>query len=119
MVQIVGVDASPEMMKLAEENIKDKNFITKRPQDLTEKFDLVYCIYVLQHCPAVEIREVLQRIYFHLKDDGVFIYCSSDYRMSIRFDGQGFFDDRFLGVNLREEIERYFDKVKPLRLNHC
>jgi ADP-heptose:LPS heptosyltransferase/ubiquinone/menaquinone biosynthesis C-methylase UbiE len=113
--EVVGVDASSEMMQKAVDYVGNVNFTTSNPQDLGDKrFDLVYCVYVLQHCPSIEIRDVLYRIYHHLKDDGVFVYCSSDYRMCIRFDGQGFFDDRFLGVNLREEIGRLFEEVSPL-----
>lgn len=117
--QIVGVDASTEMLieakkyvggtEVGQENFG--RFITKKPYELTDdyKFDLVYLIYVLQHIPAIEIREILARIHHHLKNDGIFVYCSSDYRMAIRFDKVGFFDDRFLGVNLQEEIGRFFD----------
>lgn len=114
-VFITGIDASQGMLNQAEKYIADYNFIPLLPFDIgKDKFDLVYCVYVLQHVSAIEIREILSRIYNHLKNDGFFIYCSSNYRMSIRFDGKGFFDDSFLGVNLQEEVERYFDKVKPL-----
>ena len=115
-VEITGVDASQDMLQLATDYISDNRFTAMFPQDIPKdiKFDLIYCIYVLQHVPAIEIREILNRIYDHLSDNGVFIYCSSDYRMAIRFDGQGFFDDRFLGVNLQEEVERKFDKISEL-----
>lgn len=115
LLRIVGLDASEDMLKQAYGYIADERFSPSIPNELkNEQFDLAYCIYVLQHVPAIEIREILSRIYTHLKDDGIFIYCSSDYRMAIRYDGKGFFDDRFLGVNLQEEVERYFDKVGPL-----
>jgi len=114
--KILGVDTSIDMLEQAIQYVNNERFEAKIPTDIPKdkKFDLIYCVYTLQHVPAIEIREILSRIYNHLKDDGFFIYCSSDYRMSIRFDGKGFFDDRFLGVNLQEEIERYFDKVEPL-----
>jgi ADP-heptose:LPS heptosyltransferase/SAM-dependent methyltransferase len=111
---LVGLDASADMLKQAKEYVNDPRFDTILPYQITNQYDLIYCVYVLQHAPAIEIREILQRIYSHLKDDGVFIYCSSDYRMAIRFDGQGFFDDRFLGVDLRAEINRFFEQVEPL-----
>lgn len=112
---VTGVDASSKMMKEAKKYVNNPlRFVTKRPEDLVNKYDLAYCVYVLQHVPAIEIREILARIHYHLKDDGVFIYCSSDYRMAIRYDGQGFFDDRFLGVNLQEEVQRYFKIESPL-----
>jgi len=116
-VLLWGVDASEEMIKLATENVANPLCKFTKPYELLDadtKFDLVYLVYVLQHVPAVEIRDILSRIHYVLKDDGKLIYCSSDYRMAIRFDQGGFFDDRFLGVNLREEISRFFDEVEPL-----
>lgn len=119
-VWVTGIDASGEMLDNAVKYVDNINFQAMLPEHLSfrdkfdKKFDLAYCVYVLQHVPAIEIREILSRIYSHLKDDGFFIYCSSDYRMSIRFDGKGFFDDRFLGVNLQGEVERFFDNVDPL-----
>lgn len=112
-----GVDASPDMIKLAMENKGElTNIRLSDPKNLVDterRFDLAYLVYVLQHIPAIEIREALQRIHYHLKDNGILFYCSSDYRMAIRYDNKGFFDDRFLGVNLQEEISRYFDLVGP------
>ncbi len=111
---LTGLDASPDMLKQAQGYVNDARFEAIRPYEITKQYDLIYCVYVLQHAPAIEIREILTRIYNHLKEDGVFIYCSSDYRMAIRYDGQGFFDDRFLGVDLRAEISRFFEQVEPL-----
>jgi ADP-heptose:LPS heptosyltransferase/SAM-dependent methyltransferase len=113
-VFVTGTDASEEMMREAEGYADSARFCTKLPQLLGQKFDIAYLIYVLQHVPAIEIREVLARIHHHLKDDGIFIYCSSDYRMAIRYDGKGFFDDRFLGVDLRAEVSRFFTLEKTL-----
>jgi len=112
---IVGVDASKEMRDFATKDIDNSDFTAAAPTDLNtpKMFDVAYLVYVLQHIPAIEIREALQRIYFSLKDDGFLFYCSSDYRMAIRFDNGGFADDRFLGVNLQEELSRYFDLVGP------
>ena len=113
--KVVGLDNSSDMLVEANRYVNNPQFETTLPNQLKDKFfDLAYCIYVLQHVPAIEIRTILQRIHHHLKDDGIFIYCSSDYRMAIRYDQAGFFDDRFLGVNLREEISRYFIKVGEL-----
>jgi|WetSurSiteA1Bulk_404760.scaffolds.fasta_scaffold01880_4 ADP-heptose:LPS heptosyltransferase/SAM-dependent methyltransferase len=110
VVNLIGLDASSKMLDLAKDYVGDSRFGITLPNqlDVDLKFDVIYCIYVLQHAPAIEIRDILSRIHYHLKDNGTFIYCSSDYRMAIRFDNQGFFDDRFLGVNLQEEISRFF-----------
>jgi hypothetical protein len=34
--------------------------------------------------------------------------------MAVRWDGYAFFDDRFLGVNIRAEIEKLFEPVGEL-----
>ncbi len=115
-IKLYGVDASQDMLNQAQSYVDCENFITSLPTQIPEdtKFNVIYCVYVLQHVPAIEIREILSRIHFHLEDEGTFVYCSSDYRMAIRHDEPGFFDDRFLGVNLREEISRFFDLQEPL-----
>ncbi len=114
-IEIVGVDASEEMRELARKNVNDAAFAPASPQaiDKEKVYDAAYLVYVLQHVPAIEIREILQRIHYSLKDHACLFYCSSDYRMAIRYDGKGFFDDRFLGVDLQEELSRYFDLVGP------
>lgn len=111
---IDGVDASRDMVDLSVQNVMSRNYRAMLPVEIRGKYALIYCVYVLQHAPAIEIREILNRIYDHLEDDGVFVYCSSDYRMAIRYDGGGFFDDRFLGVDLRAEVEKLFIPVEEL-----
>ena len=118
-VIVHGVDASQQMLNEATKYISNSgHFHPSSPTQINMgqgKADLVYCVYVLQHVPCLEIREILQRIYDNLKTDGAFVYCSSDYRMAINFNGSGFWDDRSTnGVNLQEEIERYFVKVGSL-----
>lgn len=114
-VRLIGTDASESMMRNAKDYVNHHKFSVFKPQDLDEfSFDLVYLVYVLQHVPAIEIRDILSRIHHHLKDDGVFVYCSSDYRMAINFENPGFFDDSFLGVNLQEEVKRLFKIERPL-----
>jgi ADP-heptose:LPS heptosyltransferase/SAM-dependent methyltransferase len=113
-VTVIGLDASSHQLKISKEYVNDSRFIPVLPNDLYQKVDLVYCIYCLQHVPGIEVRDVLARIHTFLKPGGLLIYASSDYRMAIRFDGGGFFDDRFLGVNIREEISRLFQEEGDL-----
>lgn len=113
-VSLTGVDASSKMMEQAYSYVGNSRFHTREPKALEDKYDLAYCVYVLQHVPAIEIREILARIHYHLKDDGVFVYCSSDYRMAITYNNTGFFDDQFLGVNLQDEVKRFFKIERPL-----
>jgi ADP-heptose:LPS heptosyltransferase/SAM-dependent methyltransferase len=113
-VFVDGTDDSSKMLDQAYDYVSDPRFRAVEIDDLEGKYGIVYCIYVLQHVPAVALRETIARIHSLCDQDGYFIYCSSDYRMAIRFDQPGFFDDRFLGVNIRQEIERYFEAVGPL-----
>lgn len=117
-VTVIGLDASSHQLKIAKEYVNDSRFIPVLPQQLKQKVDLVYCIYCLQHVPGIELRDVLSRIHTFLKPGGLLVYASSDYRMAIRFDGGGFFDDRFLGVNIREEISRLFVEAGDLFVNN-
>jgi len=127
-IVVWGTDNSPEMLVQAREYVGPippiettsgafiARFSTVEPQGMaqfSQYFDLCYLVYCLQHMPAIEIRDALQRIWTFLKDDGLLFYCSSENRMAVRFDGGGFFDDRFLGVNLMAEISRFFDYVGP------
>ncbi len=117
-VIVYGVDESQDMLDRAKEYISSDSFIPLTVEqasvDQSMSMDCVYSIYVFQHVPAIHIRSILSAIFLRLKPKGAFIYCSSDYRMAIRFDGKGFFDDRFLGVDLRKEIELFFRKEKNL-----
>ncbi len=111
------IDDSRHMLGLATDNLSShaKHTYFLLPHELEppiiarNQLDVVYCVYVLQHMPAIEIRDAIQRMYYYLKDDGKLFYCSSDYRMCVRYDNDNFYDDRFLGVNLQEELSRFFE----------
>jgi hypothetical protein len=111
---VVGVDASAIQLQHARDYVASDRFTALFPQELEGQFDLIYCLYVLQHIPALDLREAIARIHYRLKANGVFIYCSSDARMAIRWDETGFFDDRFLGVNIRAEVEKLFEPVEDV-----
>lgn len=113
-VKVIGVDDSSDQRRLSKIYVADERYRALPPEQLNESVDLAYCVYVLQHVPAIALREVLHRIHHFLKPQGKLVYCSSDYRMAVRFDHLGFFDDRFLGVNIRGEIERFFEPIGPL-----
>ena len=114
-VGITGVDNSSEMIAQAEAYVGPYKFDAVLPHELdaSKGAELVYLVYCLQHMPAIEIRDALQRIWTCLKDDGLFFFCGSENRMAVRSDGGGFFDDRFLGVDMTAEISRVFDFVGP------
>lgn len=115
ITRLVGVDASEHMLNQARQHVADSRFVACKPGELGKHvFDMAYLVYVLQHVPAISIRNVLARIHYHLKEDGALVYCSSDYRMAIRYDAPQFFDDRILGVDLRAEVSKLFALESPL-----
>lgn len=113
--QILGIEPSLEMRELAMENIEDGNFICVDINECKSYIfaDVVVLVFVLQHVPAIEIRDTITRIYGYLKPGGLLFYCGSDVRMAIRYDCDDFVDDRFLGVNVREELAQQFEVVGP------
>ena len=112
--RLFGVDDSDHQLRLAQDYVADDRFIPCHPSELAGTADMAYCIYVLQHVPAVELREAIARIHAHLRDNAALVYCSSIRRMAIRFDKEGVFDDQFLGVDIIAEITRLFDPVENL-----
>jgi SAM-dependent methyltransferase len=111
---LVGIDESPVQQQHARDYVDSARFTACFPHEVEGSFDLVYCIYVLQHVPALDLRGAIARIHHRLNPDGMFVYCSSETRMAVRWDSFSFFDDRFLGVNVRAEIEKLFEPVGDL-----
>lgn len=112
--EVVGVDASAVQIKHAQEFVQNSRFQAMFPHELEGTFDLVYCVYVLQHVPAIELREAVARMHYRLKPAGHLVHCSSDTRMAVRWDSKSFFDDRFLGVNLFAEVDKFFEPIRDL-----
>lgn len=112
-ITVIGLDASEDELRLAKEYVNDSRFIPTKPEDFKQKVDLIYCVYVLQHVPAIELRHAIERMHYFLKPGGALVYCSSDYRMAIN-QGGGFTDDRHLGVDIRREISRLFREEADL-----
>ena len=107
LVTVIGVDASRDELNLAKQYVNDSRFIPILPEELEQKADLIYSVYVLQHVPAIELRHAIERMHYFLKPEGALVYCSSDYRMAINQHG-GFTDDTHLGVDIRRELSRLF-----------
>jgi SAM-dependent methyltransferase/predicted O-methyltransferase YrrM len=112
--KLIGFDTSPDQLTIAKGYVTQTHFYTTDSIGALPVggIDLAYSVYVLQHIPAIELRDSIRAIHSALKPDGLFIYCGSDYRLAVT--EKGFFDDRFCGVNVREEIERLFDEVGDL-----
>lgn len=74
----VGIDLSPEMIKIARKNCK-KAFLKVESVtdfDFDEKFDVITCNFdMINHLQSFEEwKEVFKRVYNHLKDNGVFVF---------------------------------------------
>lgn len=112
-ITVIGVDASEDELEQARLYVDSNRFIPILPENLRATVDFAYCIYVLQHVPAIELRHAIERMHHHLKPGGLLAYCSSDYRMAINAGG-GFTDDAHLGVNIRREVGRLFAKERDM-----
>jgi SAM-dependent methyltransferase len=111
---VTGVDSSPTQIEHARGYLSDNRFTGSLPHQLEGCFDFGFCIYVLQHVRAIDLRPTLWNIHSHLAPGAVFVHCSSVRRMSVRRDTGFFFDDRFLGVDLEQELEQLFDPIGDL-----
>jgi SAM-dependent methyltransferase len=114
-ITVVGTDTSDVHLNHARNYVADSRFSTCRPKELSSSFDLVYSIYVMQHVRATELQSTVARIHYWLANDGVFIDCSSMQRYALAVEsGWNFVDDRFLGVDVHNEIARLFDPIGEL-----
>jgi len=77
--QVVGVDVSPEMIRMAQEmniDIKNLSFTVNLKKDLSvfpnETFDLVYSSRVLQHLPSSDLaKSYISELLRVVKDSGI------------------------------------------------
>lgn len=112
-IHIIGLDPSNDQRRLASLYVSNERFKVIQPEELCERVDVIYCIYVLQHVPAIELRQAIERMHFYLKPGGKLIYCSSDHRLAISY-GNKFVDDAGLGVYPRIELNRLFQNEEDL-----
>jgi cyclopropane fatty-acyl-phospholipid synthase-like methyltransferase len=113
-IELIGVTDSPQQLNSALAFVNSERFEVLLPHELTRTVDLVYCTSILNHLPAVELRDALHRMHSSLKLGGKIIIFAPDIRRAVRFDKPEFFDDRCLGVNLRNEIQRFFEPKSAL-----
>lgn len=110
-IKIIGVDNSPEMLLIAKNYVLSDRFETMRLEDFLGgdlSFPLGYCVYVLQHVPAIELREIINKI---AKSCRKIMVINSVARMAVQ--GNVFVND---GVNVLNELARvcdHFEAVLP------
>jgi SAM-dependent methyltransferase len=105
MLEIVGVDTSAEMRKLAEEYVGSDRFSTKSPEELgNDKFDFTYCVYVLQHISPEFIDNAIKQV---AESSDNLLLVNSVARMYA--SPQGFVND---GYDVLGEVAKYFGKAE-------
>jgi cyclopropane fatty-acyl-phospholipid synthase-like methyltransferase len=108
-IELIGVTDSPQQLNSALAFVNNERFEALLPHELKQSVDLIYCMSILNHLPAVELRDALHRMHHFLKPDGKIIIFAPEARRAVRFDRPEFFDDRCLGVSLRNEALRFFE----------
>lgn len=103
-IKIIGVDKSPEMLQVAKNYVLSDRFETMQLNDFLKcnlKFDFGYCVYVLQHIPAIELRDIIRVIH---NVCAKILLVNSVIRMAVK--GDGF--DQGDGVNVLDEVRRFY-----------
>ncbi|WP_426326137.1 class I SAM-dependent methyltransferase [Pedobacter sp. R-06] len=77
-VNVLGIDASEQMLELAKLNFPDTRFVLKdmRKLDLGEKFDAIIAWHSLFHLPADDQPGMFSIFRRHLKPNGVLLFTS-------------------------------------------
>lgn len=111
--QIVGVDISASMRRMALDYVASPRFHTIAPEDLDEPsnqlFDAAYAVLVIQHCenPELEIR----RIRNSLRPDGRFVLVNSTRRWLPT--NQGWANDRVDVLAVASQLFRRVASFDP------
>ncbi len=75
---ILGVDISPEMLRIAESKFPEVEFILgdMKKLDIEEKFDVVLCMFsaVNYNTTIEELKTTITSFYNHLKNGGILIF---------------------------------------------
>ena len=76
--EVIGVDISEEMIKLAKKNVPEATFHRSDMNDLDFKdasFHAIIALYSLFHVPKEKHSAIIQNFYRMLKPDGVLFFC--------------------------------------------
>jgi ubiquinone/menaquinone biosynthesis C-methylase UbiE len=76
--EILGVDISREMLKIAREKVPDVEFVSgdMKKLDLRRKFDVIICMFSAMNYNTTleELERTLTNFHDHLKDGGVLVF---------------------------------------------
>lgn len=81
-INVLGVDASTQMIELAKANFPTTGFLLKdmRELDLEEEFDAIIAWHSFFHLPAVDQPNMFAIFKRHLKPDGILLFTSGTER---------------------------------------
>lgn len=102
-IEITGVDQSPQMLSIAKSYVLSDRFTPQTLHDYLSDpavYDFGLCVYVLQHIPAIDLRDLLETMQ---RKAPRWLFVNSVCRMAVNKDS--FFDD---GVNVFSELDAYF-----------
>lgn len=100
-INVYGVDASPEMLEQAIKYVSSDRFIPMIPDEFnSRKADFAYCVYVLQHIPALYLREAIRRI---SDSSNKLFLVNSLVRMAV--SDEGFQND---GIDILDEVNKFY-----------
>ena len=107
--RVTGVDASPEMIQRAQQNVPTGDFICADIMSATfppSSFDAVVAFYAVFHLPRQEHPDLFRRVHRWLKPGGYLLCTLSHY------NEEGYTEEDFFGVtmywsnySLREYLE--------------
>ena len=77
-LNVIGVDASTEMLKIAQTNFPSTEFILQdmRQLDLHKKFDAIIAWHSFFHLPPADQPAMFQRFEQHLNPNGILLFTS-------------------------------------------
>lgn len=116
---VYGVDKSNDMLRIAERQRLDRNTINAKFIDLDFflsneilKFDLIICVFVLQHIPKHNLEIIFNKFRLSAKPDARILVINTPTRFVV--NGNEYFDDK---VDIRELLNDNFIYVENLGLD--
>lgn len=113
-----GVDKSNNMIALADKERLSKNLSNVRfisldtfLSDENSKFDLIICVFVLQHIPKNDLNIILNKFKSLAKQDATLLVINTPTRFVV--NGNEYFDDK---IDIREVLNDNFRIIKILDL---
>lgn len=99
---VVGMDASEEMVKLSSEYSREKTLLLNFDQiDFYEEFDGIWCSASLLHIPSEQLLSIMEKILKALKPNGIWFFSF------ISGEFEGYRDGRYFHYMTRDKLGKY------------